>query len=295
MLFAAIDIGSNASRLLFANVFHIGNNIMVEKATLVRIPTRLGEDVFTKGKISPEKEENLVKTMKAYKLLIEVYQPLRCTACATAAMREAKNGDAIIERIINETGLKVRTIDGLEEAEIIRQSNKMDFGNDKKLTMYIDVGGGSTEISLLSDKKLLAAKSFRIGTLRLLNEKVKSSEWERLEKWLKKFRGEFDQVNCVGTGGNINKINKLYGDPDHFQLSIGALLHAYDHLNSYALADRIMKLGLRPDRADVIVPAAFIFIRILKTIKARKIFVPKTGLADGLVHKLFEEYVKEGK
>ncbi|MBN1338769.1 MAG: Ppx/GppA family phosphatase [Bacteroidales bacterium] len=293
MLFAAIDIGSNASRLLFANVFDILNNIVVEKATLVRIPTRLGEDVFTTGKVSPEKANNLIKTLQAYKLLMEVYEPLSYTACATAAIREAKNGNAVIRKIADETGITVKVIDGIEEAEIIRQSNKIEFGNNKPLSMYIDVGGGSTEISVVSEKEVLAAASFRVGTLRLLSNKVKASEWEKMEKWLGKFKNRYDLINCIGTGGNINKICKMYGDSDHFMLTFKSLRHAYDHLGSFTLPERIVRLGLRPDRADVILPAAWIFITIMKTIKARVIYVPKTGLADGLVHRLFEQYVPE--
>jgi exopolyphosphatase/guanosine-5'-triphosphate,3'-diphosphate pyrophosphatase len=290
MIFASIDIGSNAARLLFANVFEDKKKIFVEKATLVRIPTRLGEDVYSIGKISSDKAENLIKTLNAFKLLIEVYHPLDWDACATAAMREASNGPEILHRIKAETGIELRTIDGIEEANLIRRTNKIGFIHPHNFSIYIDVGGGSTEISIQKNEDILDVKSFKIGTLRLLSDKVEKSEWKSLNKWLNKYSDFFGRIRVVGSGGNINKLQRLFGSQDSFIMTYDQLNYAYKFLKEYSLLERIEKLGLRPDRADVIVPAAKIFLFILKTINASSLTVPRIGLADGLVYQLYEKY-----
>ena len=287
MIYAAIDVGSNAARLLFANVFESEKKIYVEKATLVRIPTRLGKDVYTNNIISEKRADNLIKTLKAFKLLIDVYKPVDFDACATAAMREAVNGNELIRRIKDETGLNVRLVDGIEEANIIRQTNKIEFKHPQGLSMYIDVGGGSTEISVLLNDVVLGVTSFKIGTLRILSNKVKKSEWKRLELFLMKYKEHFGSINVVGSGGNINKINKIYGTPSTYTLKTSELIYALNHLESFLLEERILKLGLRPDRADVIVPAAKIFLFIIKKIKVKSLFVPKIGFADGLIYQLY--------
>ena len=290
MIFAAIDIGTNAARLLFANVFELEDKIFVEKATLVRIPTRLGVDVYSINRISDKRAENLLKTLTAFKLLIEVYNPIAFDACATAAMREAENGLEVLERIRNEAGFNVRMIDGIEEANIIRRTNKIGFEHPHDVSMYIDVGGGSTDISVLKGNEILGVRSFKIGTLRLLQEMVDDQEWERLHEWLKEFRDMFGQLNVIGSGGNINKLNKLFGDPISFTLTTDQLSDAFYFLKDFSLEERMAKFGLRPDRADVIVPAAEIFLYILNIIDVNKILVPKIGLADGLVYQLYEKY-----
>jgi exopolyphosphatase/guanosine-5'-triphosphate,3'-diphosphate pyrophosphatase len=289
MIFAAVDIGSNAARLLFANVFESNNMTYVEKATLVRIPTRLGEDVYSIHSISEARADNLIKTLVAFKLLIEVYNPVDYDACATAAMREADNGMEILERIRKEVGFNVRLIDGIEEANIIRRTNKIGFEQPDNLTMYIDVGGGSTDISVMNHHEILDVQSFKIGTLRLLKEGVKGKEWERLEALMDKYSRDYGAMNLIGSGGNINKINKLFGDQVSYTLSIEQLKDAYTYLRNFSLEDRIDKLGLRPDRADVIVPAAEIFLFIMNIVKAPGILVPKIGLADGLIYQLYEK------
>ncbi len=289
MIYAAVDIGSNAARLMFANVFEIDQEVFVEKATLVRIPTRLGEDVYTNNHISQEKADMLIKTLKAYRLLIEAYRPVDYDACATAAMREAKNGNELIQRIKKEAGFDVRLIDGIEEANIIRQTNKIGFRHPDKVTMYIDVGGGSTDISILENNRIMGVKSFKIGTLRLLKKKVKKKEWVNLENWLNEFKPYFGTMNVVGSGGNINKINKLYGNTTTFLLTLKKLKQGYNHLKGFSLEERIDKLGLRPDRADVIVPAAKIFLFIMEMVKAKSILVPKIGLADGLIYQMYKD------
>jgi len=290
MIFAAIDIGSNAARLLFAHVFEIKKEVFVENATLVRIPTRLGEDVYTENMITKDKADRLIKILKAFRLLIEAYNPVSYDVCATAAMREAGNGLKIIDRIMHETGFHVRLIDGIEEARIIRLTNKMGFRHPDKLAMYIDVGGGSTDISIMENHRILGVKSFEIGTLRLLKNKVKKKAWEQLKVWLLEYEEHFGSFHLVGSGGNINKINKLYGDPVLNLLSLKKLKKAHRHLKSFSLDDRVEKLGLRPDRADVIIPAARIFTFIMKIVKAEDILVPKIGLADGLIYRLYEEW-----
>ncbi len=291
MIFGAIDIGSNAVRLLLSNAFEKEGRVMVEKATLIRIPIRLGKDVYKNNTISEKRAGNLIKTMKAFKLLLEVYKPVGFVACATAAMREATNGDEIIKRIKKETGLKIKLIDGLEEAEIVRSIGGFKLPEGKTKTMYIDLGGGSTEISIISSDNLLVdARSFKIGTLRLLSKKVPKAEWDSLEEWLQNFKDDFGKINVIGSGGNINKITKIYGDPLQDILSFQKLEYACNHLKSFSLRERIKQLGLRPDRADVIVPAAQVFIFITKIIRVGHVLAPKIGLADGLIHNMYLEY-----
>lgn len=290
MLFGSIDIGSNAVRLLFANAFDQDGQICVEKATLLRIPVRLGKDVFKYGRITDERAEDLVKTLQAFKLILEVYKPVDFLACATSAMREAVNGDGVIEKVKRETGLKIKLIDGLEEARIIRNTNKIPLNPDYKLSMFIDVGGGSTEISFSGADGKIDLRSFKIGTIRLLEDKVKSEEWQRMYDFLDHYKKHFGKIHCIGSGGNINKINKLYGRPEDSLLIFNNLQYAYKHLTSYSYQERINKLGLRPDRADVIVPAAQIFMKILSHVNAKEVLVPKIGLADGIIYKLYKNY-----
>ncbi|NCU32149.1 MAG: hypothetical protein EOM23_04280 [Candidatus Moranbacteria bacterium] len=295
MIFAAIDIGSNAVRLLFSNAFENNGKIHVEKATLIRIPIRLGLDVYNNNKISKQRADKLIKTLHAFRLLIDVYKPKSYVACATAAMREAKNGLALIKKIEKETAIEVRLIDGLEEAAIIRSTNDYIFPEDKQMNMYVDLGGGSTEISALAKHKLIEAISFKIGTLRLLSNKVSSSEWEELKIWLMKFKAHFGKINLIGSGGNINKIAKIYGNPDIFNLPVERLEYAAKHLKSYSLKERIEVLGLRPDRADVIIPATEVFLFISEILKVEMIHVPKIGLADGLIYQMFENHLQQKK
>ncbi len=291
MIFAAIDIGSNAVRLMFANALGSEKAIRIEKATLIRIPIRLGKDVYKNNTISKTRATNLIKTLKAFKLLIDVYKPESYVACATAAMREATNGPEILNKIKKETGIKIKLIDGLEEAEIIRSTNNIGSFINKNLTMYVDLGGGSTEISVISKTNFIDANSFKIGTLRILSKKVDKNSWDELADWLQRFKADFGKINIIGSGGNINKLAKLYGKAGENEISFQNLEKAYKHLKSFTLHERIEDMGLRPDRADVIVPAAKVFLFIAKTVKAETIMVPKIGLADGLIYKLYQEYI----
>src|ERR1035437_1479013 len=294
MLFSSIDIGSNAVRLLLANVFEKNGYAFADKASLIRVPIRLGMDVFNTGSISEERISSLVKTMKAFSYLLEVYQPIALTICATAAMREAANNADIVKRIKEETNLEVKIIDGLTEARIISQYNSNSLLPDGERTMFVDVGGGSTELSVIENHRFIASDSFNIGTIRFLYEKVDDKEWERLKKWLIKFRGTNPDMICMGSGGNINKITKLYGSYKNDFIVFKDLQKALKQMEKLTYDERINLLGLRPDRADVIVPAAKIFIFIMEWALLEKVFAPKIGLADGLVLKTYEDMKKEG-
>jgi exopolyphosphatase/guanosine-5'-triphosphate,3'-diphosphate pyrophosphatase len=293
MLFAVIDVGSNAARLLFANAYGNLENIKVEKATLIRIPLRLGKDVFRIGKISKEKENDFIKTMKAYKLLMDVYHPKGFRACATAAMREGSNSEKVVAKIKKETGINLEIITGAEEASIIRNTNRIVFKNPNRLTLFIDVGGGSTEISAQRNGELIKLKSFKIGTIRVLNNQYSKGIWDEICDWLREFKSDFDKMNVVGSGGNINKINKIFGVKNEIFLSLDNLQYANDTLSKLSIEERKNQFGMRQDRADVIVPAAQIYLKILNLIKAKHIAVPKIGLADGMVHELYREYLLE--
>lgn len=290
MVFAAIDIGSNAVRLFLANVFDHNGLVMLEKYSLVRVPLRLGIDVFTKGEISEQKIVKFVKTMQAFKLLIDVHEPVAYRVCATAAMREASNNNEVIDIIEKESGIKIKIIDGIEEANIVCANSNIPIADKYKMTMYVDVGGGSTEISMLQQGNIIASASFKIGTLRILNEKVTQDEWARMKKWLKDFSEYHGKIFCIGSGGNINKIAKIYGKRDEMTLTFDQLEYAIKHLNYFSVEERIEYMGLKPDRADVIVPASEVFHTIMKQTNLDSLYVPKIGLADGLIHVLYNEY-----
>ena len=291
MLFAAIDIGSNAARLLFANAYEKNGLPKIEKASIIRIPIRLGEDVYRNNKISKEKIHDFVKTMQAFKLLIEVYKPISYKAYATAALRETKNSKEILKRIKKETGLKIKVIDGLLEAETIRRNKQTFFPNHKGYTLHMDVGGGSTELSIEKGNQLLQSKSFKIGTLRVLQGKIKDTVLDDINDWLQAFKNEFRSFNMLGTGGNIKKLCKVFGNNDIQQLHIKDLEVAQIKLKSLSVEERIKIYGFRPDRADVIEPAAFLFLYVMNIIKAPYIRVLRTGLADGLILEQYNDYM----
>lgn len=294
MLLAAIDIGSNAVRLFFSNVFEQDQQIIVEKASLLRIPLRLGDDVFTHSKIPEHKIIKLIKTIKAFKILMDVYQPVTYKACATSAMREAKNGESIIRRIAQKTGIQIEIIDGVEEAKIVSAVQNLDQLKDYNYSMYVDVGGGSTEISIISKKKLIESRSFKIGTVRLLKDKVKKKEWSLMRDWLMNYKKYFDNMLFVASGGNINKISKIYGRVNENILPFNNLEYAIKDLQKYSMKQRIEIMGLRPDRADVILPAAHIFHFIMKSSRSKFLLVPKIGLIDGIVNVLYQQ-IREQK
>lgn len=292
MLLAAIDIGTNAVRLFFSHVYEKGGRVCVEKTSLLRVPVRLGKDVFLKRVISPVKIEKLIKTMQAYKLLMEVNEPVAYRACATSAMREAKNGQEVIRQIRSETGIEVDMINGMEEAAIISSHQNFIIPGGCKFALFVDVGGGSTDLSLMRDGEVAAFGTFKIGTVRLLYQKTSPAEWSKLEEWLLEHQTYFPETLFVGTGGNINKIAKLYSKSDTSHLSLTRLGHGLEDLEGFTVKERIEKLGLRPDRADVITFAARIYSFIMQKAGVSNLFVPGTGLSDGIVHNLYRELKK---
>ncbi len=293
MKFAAIDIGSNAVRLLFSQVFEYERNTIFKKDALFRVPIRLGEDVFGAGRISDEKANSLVSTMIAFRHLIEAYHPVDYMACATSAMREAKNGSRVVNRIKREAKIDLNLIEGKEEAEIIYSNQiaeQLDRGGNY---LYVDVGGGSTEITLISKSEIVTSQSFNLGTVRILKEQVDKSRWQEMKDWLKENTKDFEQISGIGSGGNINKVFKLSRKKEGKSLSYKNIKEIYEHINSYSRTGRIEILGLRPDRADVIIPACEIYLSIMKWAKIKRLFVPQIGLSDGIVHVLYEKQRRE--
>lgn len=290
MKFAAIDIGSNAVRLLLTRVFENNGQNLFKKESLIRIPLRLGSDSFTKMRISEEKISRLLLTMKGFKNLIDAYQPIDFMACATAAMREAQNQNEIVRAIKHECGFDVEIIDGRREAEIIIANHIEKSLSKDNSYLYIDVGGGSTELTIFSEKESVASKSFDIGTIRILKSLVPRKDWRSMKRWVKQHVDKSKPTSAIGSGGNINKIFRLARKKEENPLTIQKLKKIYDYLKTYTWEDRIRVLGLRPDRADVIVPAAKIYISIMKWAVIEKIYVPQIGLSDGLIHILYEKH-----
>jgi len=293
--FAAIDIGSNAVRLLLAKVFENGQETTFKKESLVRIPIRLGDDAFAQQLVSDQKADKLINTMIAFKHLMAAYQPLDYLACATSAMREAKNGDGVVKAIKEQSGIELSIIDGKKEADIIFSNHIAEKLDITHSYLYIDVGGGSTELTFFSkrDNNKMLSKSFNIGTVRILNDLVAKESWKEMKQWIKKNSKIFDKVSAIGSGGNINKIFRLSLKKENKPLSYKNLKEINSFLNSYSFEERIKILGLRPDRADVIIPAAGIYLSVMKWGKIKEIFVPQIGLADGLIHILYERYKRK--
>jgi exopolyphosphatase/guanosine-5'-triphosphate,3'-diphosphate pyrophosphatase len=286
---AAIDIGSNAIRLILSRVYDNNGETIYIKDSLIRMPFRLGEDVFTHKRITAEKVELLTTLLHAFKLLIQTYQAEDCIACATSAMREARNRTAVINKIKKETGIEIEVIDGKREAAIIYSSHiNRTFRSDSSV-LYIDLGGGSTEVSLLSRNRIMKSESFKIGTVRILKRGRSKLETDRLKAWLKTRIAPNNPVAAVGTGGSINNIFRLSRKKEGKPLSIKLLREIRDYLDSFSVEERIKVLGLRPDRADIIVEAADIYLMVMGWAGVKKIFVPILGLSDGLINVLYEK------
>ncbi|MBU2994865.1 exopolyphosphatase [Cellulophaga baltica] len=286
--YAAIDIGSNAVRLLTHNIIEEkSKNPQFRKSSLVRVPVRLGEDSFTVGEISDRNADRIVDTMKAFKLLMNVAGVEKYMACATSAMREANNGLEIIQRVKEEAEITIELIDGKREAAIIASTDLKQLMQDGKSYLYIDVGGGSTEFTFFTQGKIKVSKSFKLGTVRLLNNMVGESTWLKLQEWIKEQMKTIDQVSIIGSGGNINKLHKISGRKEGEALSALWLKAQYNFLDSLTYEERISELGLNPDRADVIIPATKIFLSAAKWCGAKKIHVPKIGLSDGIIKTLY--------
>lgn len=287
MIFAAVDIGSNAMRLLFCRAYEVNGKPHFSKEELIRLPIRLGEDVFLNGKISERKAEKLITAMRGFMELIKVYEVDDYRAVATSAMRDASNSSDIIARIKKEADLEVEIIDGKLEAQLVFSNHIEEMLNPRHSYLYIDVGGGSTELTLYSNHKVIASKSFNIGTVRMLLDKVDKDEWDNMKDWIKKTTLGYSPLHAIGSGGNINKIYKMT-KKDNKNISYSKLKSINDMLNSYTYEERVEVLGLKPDRADVIVNASRIFITIMKTADIEDIFVPQIGLSDGIIHDLYD-------
>jgi exopolyphosphatase/guanosine-5'-triphosphate,3'-diphosphate pyrophosphatase len=290
MIYGAIDIGSNAGRLLIGNTVETGKDVKIKKILLTRVPLRLGEDVFTDKKIGKERLKKLIKTIKAYKNLMEVYEVSYYKAVATSAMREAENRKEVIKEVKNETGIELEIIDGETEAEILFSNFFTQKLDKNKNYLYIDVGGGSTEVSLLKNGEKLASRSFKIGTIRMLKDKVADERWIDMKDWLKGLG--IKEAIAIGTGGNINRILKLHKTESDI-LTYVDIKKIQAYIASYSFEDRVNVLGLRPDRADVILPASDIYLAIMKYAGVNEMLIPKIGLTDGLIYSLHMETAKE--
>ncbi len=289
MIFASVDIGSNAGRLLVARIIEYKNKPVTDKISLVRVPLRLGMDVFEKGVISEQREELLINTLKAYKQLMLVYKPVDFIACATSAMRDSTNGPEIIDRVRKETGINLTIIDGLTEAKIISAAGNIHMHKPHDYSLYIDVGGGSTELTWFEKDNLLATYSFKIGTIRLLYNMVQKKEWNELKSWINSLDINNKKINCICSGGNIIKLTKLYGNRQTNNLNYDDLTKGYNSLKKMSVEERMNNLGLRADRADVIFPAAIIFRKIMKWGDIKELHAPKIGLTDGLIVELYKK------
>lgn len=287
--YAAIDIGSNAVRLLIADISKNENGYSFKKNTLVRVPLRLGDDAFLDGHISNRKIEDLLKTMTAFRNLMDVYHVSAYLACATSAMREADNGAEIIRSVKKEANIDLEIIEGQREANIIYANHIEEDLDIKKSYLYIDVGGGSTELSVFVNRMPVASKSFDIGTIRILDNQDKDETWEEMRAWVKENTKSLKNLAGIGTGGNINKLFRMSDEKDGMPLSFLKLKGLYNQLNAHSLKERISVFGLNPDRADVIIPACEIYITLLKWTGIKQVYVPKVGLADGIINLLIEE------
>lgn len=288
--YAAIDIGSNAIRLLISNVIERKNQpVVFTKNAMVRVPIRLGQDTFSSGSIGMSNQQRMIDAMRAFKILMGIHDVSHYMACATSALREAKNGSQLIERIYNETEVKIDLIDGSREAEIIALTDLYSVVKPHKSYLFVDVGGGSTELTVINRGKTTASKSFKIGTVRLLNKMVHEQEWEEYKKWIAKHTSSVDQISVVGSGGTINKVFKMSGRTVGKPLSYMILTELYELLKKKSAKELLINLQLNPDRADVIVPAVHIYLLAMKQSGANKIYVPKVGLADGMIKLLYKE------
>lgn len=290
MKLAAIDIGSNAARLLISEASPKSNGEMdFTKVNLIRVPLRLGFDVFSTQTISDKKVTHLLNTVKAYKLLLDVYEVKYLKACATSAMRDASNAAAILQQVKDETSIDIKVISGQEEASYIYENHIAENMDTTRSYLYIDVGGGSTELTLFSNNRLVFKESFNIGTIRLLQQQVTDAHWQQMKDFIKTHLKSQTPVIAIGSGGNINKIFTLSKRKEGKPLSLETLKDYYKEFSNFTVEERIHLYNLREDRADVIVPALQIYVNVMRWADAAEIYVPKIGLADGLIHALYAE------
>ena len=288
---AAIDIGSNAIRLLIANTYIENKNPTYKKVSLIRLPIRLGNDVFSKGKISKNKIKNLIESLEAFKCIMKIHKVSKYIAVATSALREAQNAKQTLEKIYRKTKLKIRVIPGDIEADYILQLFKSKLNIKNKNYLFIDVGGGSTEINLLINGKIFASKSFKVGTVRLINNSNKNV-FNDLCNWINRKTLKIKNIIVIGTGGNANKILKISKKFPYEIIKLNSLLNLFKKVKNYTINERVIKLKLNPDRADVIEPALEIYTNALKYSNSNKFMVPRTGLADALIFSLNKANVK---
>lgn len=294
--YAAIDIGSNAVRLLICNIIEDeGKPVLFKKNSLVRVPIRLGADVFLKNEISKANSDRIVDTMRAFNLLMKSHNVVKYKACATSAMRESSNGKEVVARVLKESDVKIDIIDGEVEAAIIAATDLNKFIDPNKTYLYVDVGGGSTEFTVINQGKQVASKSFKIGTVRLLNDVVKNASWVDLEKWIEANTSQYDKISVLGSGGNINKIFKLSGKSFGKPLTFFYLTSYYNMLQTYTYEERITVLNLNEDRADVIIPAMRIYLSAMKWSRSKHIYVPKIGLSDGIIKSIYYDTVTSNR
>jgi exopolyphosphatase/guanosine-5'-triphosphate,3'-diphosphate pyrophosphatase len=276
-------------RLLIADIIENNGSVSFKKNTLVRVPLRLGDDAFLDHELSDRKSTDLVKTMQAFRNLMDVYKVTDYAAYATSAMREAKNGDEIAKLIKENANIDLEIVTGQKEATIIYASHAEQNIDKNKNYLYIDVGGGSTELSLFSAGELWASKSFNIGTIRMLDNQDAEETWTEMKDFVRENTRQFKIISGIGTGGNINKLYKLAEEKDNAPLTFGKLKTLYNYLNSFSLKDRINVLGLNQDRADVIIPACEIYLTVMKCANIKNIYVPTVGLVDGIIQTLIEK------
>ncbi|KAA1245478.1 exopolyphosphatase [Aquimarina sp. RZ0] len=288
--YGAIDIGSNAIRLLISSIHEEeGKQTRFKKTSLVRVPIRLGTDVFVTKRVSEENINRMIDTMQAYQLLMKTHKVVKYKACATSAMREADNGREVVALIKEKTGIHIDIIDGTDEAAIIAMTDLHELINTDATYLYVDVGGGSTEFTLYDNGKTIISRSFKLGTVRLLNELVSDTTWKEVEEWITKNTKGYSRISLIGSGGNINNIFKNSGKAVGKSLSFLYLSSYFELLNSLSYEERIWELNLNQDRADVILPAVKIYLSAMKWSKARKIYVPKIGLSDGIIKSLYND------
>ena len=288
--YGAIDVGSNAIRLLIVTVIEQeGKEVKFKKTSLIRVPIRLGTDVFVEGKVSEASYLRMVDSFKAFQLLMKIHHVFKYRACATSAMREAKNGKTIVKRLLNATGIEINIINGNEEAKIIASTDLKTYLVHDKVFLYVDVGGGSTELTIYSEGKTVASKSFKMGTVRLINNLVDDKMWDQMKDWIKYNTQKYSHITLLGTGGNINSTYKYSGKKIGAPLNYKYLIAYFNKVKAFSYDDRIVELDMNPDRADVIIPALKIYIFAMKWSGAECIYVPKVGLSDGIIRSLYNE------
>ena len=290
--YAAIDIGSNAVRLFIADIIEHDGPTQFKKSELVRVPIRLGADSFLNQEISKTNIKRLIDAMKAFRLLMNVNGVTVYKACATSAMREASNAAIVVQKVLDHANIQIDIIDGQTEAKIIAATDLNEILDAKKVYLYVDVGGGSTEFSIFEGSKKILSKSFKIGTVRLINDKVSKGTWDALQIWIKTHTKPYKALTLLGSGGNINKLFKMSNKKPLSVLNLSYLEHKLEEFSELSYEERILELELKPDRADVILPATHLFLKAMKWSNAKALLVPKIGLSDGIVKSIYAKTIE---